>query len=34
MVIDRGKRSKTLGEIRPVKNIGKNLLESFWIKEK
>ena len=27
-VIDRGKRSKTLSEIKPVKNINKNL-QSF-----
>ena len=27
-VIDRGKRSKTLGEVRPVNNINKNL-QSF-----
>ena len=25
MVIDRGKRSKTLSEVKPVKNISKNL---------
>ena len=25
-VVDRGKRSKTLSEVRPVKNIIKNLL--------
>ena len=28
MVIDRGKRSKTLSEVKPVKNINKNL-QSF-----
>ena len=27
-VIDRGKRSKTVSEVKPVKNISKNL-ESF-----
>ena len=28
-VIDRGKRSKTLSEVKPVKNISKNLQSSL-----
>ena len=28
-VINRGKRSKTLSEVKPVKNISKNNLQSF-----
>ena len=30
-VIDRGKRSKTMSEVKPVKNISKNLLRFLEI---
>ena len=30
-VIDRGKRSKTMSEVKPVKNISKNLLSFLEI---
>ena len=32
-MIDRGKRSKTLSEVKPVKNISKNFLEMILMQK-